>query len=148
MVETRTLLIFNFNFKFACHGHLQNKNGCSTHTRIDGSILAVVFLTSSFCVVPESSDSSNTASSTYLIVHVELGTQTAANSTKSTVHGFLQRLPYYRRWPETLAVVQLHRSLHSECLTTQYCVTFVVTVNGEFFGEPNTVFHAKWAGNL
>ena len=44
--------------------------------RFDGSIMAGVFLTSSFCVVPESSGSSNTASSS-LFVHVELGTQTA-----------------------------------------------------------------------
>ena len=47
--------------------------------RIDGmvaSILAGVFFTSSFCVVPESSGSSNAASSS-LFVHVELGTRTA-----------------------------------------------------------------------
>ena len=43
--------------------------------RIDGSIMAGVFLTSSFCVVPQSSGSSNAASSS-LFVHVELGTQT------------------------------------------------------------------------
>ena len=43
--------------------------------RIDGSILAGV-LTSPFCVVPESSGSSNTASSS-LFVHVELGSRTA-----------------------------------------------------------------------
>ena len=43
--------------------------------RIDGSIMADVFLTSSFCVVPESSGSSNAASSN-LFVHVELGTRT------------------------------------------------------------------------
>ena len=40
------------------------------------SVLADVFLTSSFCVVPESSGSSNAASSS-LFVHVELGTRTA-----------------------------------------------------------------------
>ena len=28
------------------------------------------------------------------------------------MHGFFQRLAYYRRQPQTLAVVQLHRSLH------------------------------------
>ena len=75
--------------------------------RVDGSILAGV-LTSSF-VVPESSDSSIAASSS-LFVHVELGTQncsSAANSTESTVHGFFQRLAYYRRQPQTLVVVQL-----------------------------------------
>ena len=43
--------------------------------RIDGSIMAGVFLISSFCVVPESSGSSNAASSS-LFVHVELGTRT------------------------------------------------------------------------
>ena len=43
--------------------------------RLDGTIMAGVFLTSSFCVVPESSGSSNTASSS-LFVHVELGTET------------------------------------------------------------------------
>ena len=42
---------------------------------LDGSIMADVFLTSSFCVVPESSGSSNAASSS-LFVHVELGTRT------------------------------------------------------------------------
>ena len=83
--------------------------------RIDGSILAGVFLTSSFCVVSESSGSSNAASSS-LFVHVELGTysncSSAANRTESTVHGFFQRLAYYRRQPQTLAVVQLRRSIH------------------------------------
>ena len=44
--------------------------------RIDGSILAGVFLTSPFCFVPESSGSSNAASSS-LFVHVELGSRTA-----------------------------------------------------------------------
>ena len=43
--------------------------------RIDGSILAGV-LTSPFCFVPESSGSSNAASSS-LFVHVELGSRTA-----------------------------------------------------------------------
>jgi len=44
--------------------------------RIDGSIMAGVFLTSSVCVVPDSSGSSNAASSS-LFEHVDLGTQTA-----------------------------------------------------------------------
>ena len=44
--------------------------------RIDGSILAGVVLTSSFCVVPESSGSSNAASNS-LFVHVEVSTRTA-----------------------------------------------------------------------
>ena len=43
---------------------------------IVGSIFASVFLTSFFCVVPESSDSSNAAISS-LFVYVELGTPTA-----------------------------------------------------------------------
>ena len=43
--------------------------------RIDGSILPGVFF-KSICVVPESSGSSNAASSS-LFVHVELGSQTA-----------------------------------------------------------------------
>ena len=42
--------------------------------RIDGSILPGVFLTSSFCVVPESSDFQSNAASSSLFVHVELGT--------------------------------------------------------------------------
>ena len=43
--------------------------------RIDASITAGVFFTFSFCVVPESSGSSNAASNS-LFVHVELGTGT------------------------------------------------------------------------
>ena len=45
--------------------------------RIDGSILPGVFLPSSFCVVPESSDLQSNAASSSLFVHVELGTRTA-----------------------------------------------------------------------
>ena len=45
--------------------------------RIDGSILPGVFLTSSFCVVPESSGFQSNAASSSLFVHVELGTRTA-----------------------------------------------------------------------
>ena len=45
--------------------------------RIDGSILTGVFLTSSFCVVPESSGFQSNAASRSLFVHVELGTRTA-----------------------------------------------------------------------
>ena len=44
--------------------------------RTDGSILAGV-LTSSFCVVPETSGSASNAASSSLFVHVDLGTQTA-----------------------------------------------------------------------
>ena len=68
------------------------------------------------------------------------------------MHGFFQRHAYYRRQPQTLAVVQLRRSLHcgvkptaTHCQTVavmvSYCVTFVVTVYGEFFGEPNSSPH-------
>ena len=46
--------------EFAMHGHLQN---IQCLLRIDGSIMAGVFLTSPFCVVAESSGSSNAASS-------------------------------------------------------------------------------------
>ena len=66
--------------------------------------------------MPESSGFQSDAASSSLFVHIELGTRTAlvqlCNSAESTVHGFFQRLAYYRRQPQTLAVVQLHRSLH------------------------------------
>ena len=45
--------------------------------RIDGSILPGVFLTSSFCVVPESLGFQSNAASSSLFVHVDLGTRTA-----------------------------------------------------------------------
>ena len=53
--------------EFAISGHLQMgivHMQCSL--RIDGTIMAGVFLTSSSCVVPESSGSSNAASSSLL----------------------------------------------------------------------------------
>ena len=70
-------MIFNFvifsNFKFACYGHLQRK-WIIVHVyiqsllRVDGSILAGVFLTSSWSsVVPQSSYSSNAAISSLLV---------------------------------------------------------------------------------
>ena len=72
MVKTRTgnlalqpLIFFFFIFHCNCHGHLQNKMGIvhiQCLVRIDGSILAGFFLTFSFCVVPKSSGSFNTAS--------------------------------------------------------------------------------------
>ena len=54
----------------------KTKMGIVHILRVDGSILAGVLSTSSFCVVPESSDSSNAASSS-LFLHVEFGTRTA-----------------------------------------------------------------------
>jgi len=45
--------------------------------RIDGNILPGVFLTSSFCIVPESSGFQFNAASSSLFVRVELGTPTA-----------------------------------------------------------------------
>ena len=73
------------------------------------------------------------------------------------MHGFFQRLAYYRRQPQTLAVVQLHRSLHcgvkpiliniathhqTVVVMGSYYVTFVVTVYGEFSVNP-IVAHTK-----
>ena len=56
-------------FKFACHGYLQEK--LIVHIQcllgVDGSLVAGVFLTSFFCVVPESPYSSNVASSSLLV---------------------------------------------------------------------------------
>ena len=78
------------------------------------------------------------------------------------MHGFFQKLAYYRRQPQTLAVVQLHRSLHcgvkpisiniathhqTVAVMGSYYVTFVVTVYGEFFGEPNSSPH-KMSGRF
>ena len=57
-------------FKFACHGYLQKKEllvHIQCLLRVDGSIVAGVFLTSFFCVVPESPYSSDAASSSLLV---------------------------------------------------------------------------------
>ena len=77
------------------------------------------------------------------------------------MHGFFQRLAYYRRQPQTLAVVEFHRSLHcgvkpipiniathhqTVAVMGCYYVTFVVTVYGEFFGEPNSSPHEMSGG--
>jgi len=119
--------------------------------RIDGCILPCVFLTSS-CVVPESSGFQSNAASSSPFVHV----------AESTVHSFFQRLAYYRRQPQTLAVVQLHRLPTLWCQTNLdysyspslcYCdgvllCDLVVTVYGEFFNEPKIVAHTKRAGDL
>ena len=51
--------------------------------RTDDSILPGVFLTSSFCVVPESSGFQSNAASSSLFVHVELGTRTALVQKKT-----------------------------------------------------------------
>ena len=65
--------------------------------RVDGSILAGVFLTSFFCVVPESPFSSDAASSSLLVAWY-LNCFSTTSSTESTVAS------------ET-GVVQLHRSI-------------------------------------
>ena len=74
---TAQFFYFQLSLNLICHGQLQNKMGIvhiQCLLRIDGSILAGVFLTSSFCVVPESSGSSNTAP---ICTCIELGTPTA-----------------------------------------------------------------------
>jgi len=53
--------------------------------RVDGSILAGVFLTSFFCVVPESPYSTDAAISSLLVVAWYLNCISAASSTKQTV---------------------------------------------------------------
>ena len=52
--------------------------------KVDGSILTGVFVTSFFCVVPESPYSSDAASSSLLVAWY-LNCFSAASSTKSTV---------------------------------------------------------------
>ena len=56
-------------FKFACHVYLQKKLIVHIQCllRVDGSLVAGVFLTSFFCVVPESPYSSDAASSSLLV---------------------------------------------------------------------------------
>ena len=116
--------------------------------RIDGSIMAGVFLTSSFCVVPECSSSSNTASSS-LFVHVELGTQTGlvqliALSQQCTasfkdLHIIGGSRRYWQLFssvdPYTVVIKATHHQ--TVVVMVSYYVTFVVTVYGEIFGEPN-----------
>ena len=87
-------------FKFACHGYLQKKRIVHIQCllRVDGSIVAGVFLTSFFCVVPESLYSSDTASSSLLVAWYS-NCFSAASSTAT-----------HR---QTVAVM---------CLTTQYYV--------------------------
>ena len=71
--------------------------------RDDGSILAGVFLTSSFCVVPESSYSFNAVISSLIVVVWSSNCPIAASSTESMVASFKN----LRRRPQKLAVVQL-----------------------------------------
>ena len=82
---------------------IYNKNAYSRHIQwVDSSILAGAFLTSSFCVVPESSYSSNTAISTLVVVWSS-NCSIAANSTVSVVASFKN----FRRQQQKLAVVQV-----------------------------------------
>ena len=118
--------------------------------RIDGSILAGVFITSSFCVVPESSGSSNAASSS-LFAHVELGTQTAlvqliALSQQCTASfkdlhtiggscrhwGFFSFIGSYTVVSNQFRL-QLYTHRQIVAVMVSYYVIFVVTVYREFF---------------
>ena len=69
---------------------------------VDSSILAGAFLTTSFCVVPESSYSSNTAISTLVIVWSS-NCSIAASSIVSVVASFKN----FQRRQQKLAVVQV-----------------------------------------
>ena len=77
--------IFNFQI---CLPWLFTKKELIVHIqcllRVDGSIVAGVFLTFFFCVVPESPYSSDAASSSPLVAWY-LNCSSAASSTKSTV---------------------------------------------------------------
>ena len=91
--------IFIFNFH---NSSIYNKNAYTHIQWVDGSILAGVFLTSSFCVVPESSHPSNAVISTLVVVWSS-NCSIAASSTVSVVASFKN----FRRRPQKLAVVQL-----------------------------------------
>ena len=117
--------------------------------RVDSSILAGVFLTSFFCVVPESPYSSDAASSSLLVAWYS----NCFSATGSTIS--------LRNW-------WLHRSLCCgvNCQTNLCCsyspstcccnnvlrlnaicaATFVVTLYREFFGEPNSSPHEVSGG--
>ena len=73
--------------------------------RVDGSTLAGVFLTSSFCVVPESSYSSNEASGSLLVAWY---TQTLVAPSQQCMASFQASA---LEVATELAVVQLHRPL-------------------------------------
>ena len=60
-------LFLTFTFQICLYSHKMHVVHIICLLRVDGSILAGVFLTSSFCVVPESSYSSNAASSSLLV---------------------------------------------------------------------------------
>ena len=122
--------------------------------RIDDSILPGVFLTSSFCVVPESSGFQSNAASSSLFVHVELGTRTVlvqliALSQQCTasfkdLHTIGGSRRHWRLFssidPYTVVSNQFRLQLYSPsnccCNGVLYYVTFVVTIYGEFFNEP------------
>ena len=65
--------------------------------RVDGSILAGVFLTFSFCVAPESSYSTNAVISSLVIVWSS-NYSTAASSTESMVASFNTKGGGHRNW--------------------------------------------------
>ena len=73
--------------------------------RVDGSTLAGVFLTSSFCVVPESSYSSNEASGSLLVAWY---TQTLVAPSQQCMASFQTSA---LEVATELVVVQLHRPL-------------------------------------
>ena len=112
--------------------------------RVDGSTLAGVFLTSSFCVVPESY-SSNEASGILLVAWY---TQTQV-STESTVHGFIPNFCTrggHRTGgcsaPQTsMSLFQTDLDYSYPPCIKQFCngvlrLNTLVTVYGGFFGEP------------
>ena len=130
--------------------------------RIDGSILDSVFLTSSFCAVPESSGSSSAVSSSlYIFVHVVLGTQTALVQLIALSQQCMASFKdlhtiggSHRHWwlfgsVDSYTVVsnqfRLQLATHHQTVAAyvmvSYYVTLVVTVYGEFFSESNSSPH-------
>ena len=94
--------------------------------RVDGSILAGVFLISSFCVVPESSYSSNAASSSLLVAWYS-NCSSAASSTKSTIASF--KTSSLEEAAAESDVAQLHRSLFFALDDNTHCQTVAVMVS-------------------
>ena len=88
--------------------------------RVDGSTLAGVFLTSSFCVVPESSYSSNEASGSLLVAWY---TQTLVAPSQQCMASFQTSA---LEVATELAVVQLHRPL---CVR-RHCVCYLCAQKG------------------
>ena len=78
LVRSCTYSVFHFIFLPQLHNHF---------SLVDGSILVSVFLKSSFCVVPESSYSSNAVISSLVVVWSS-NCSTAASSTESMVTSF------------------------------------------------------------